>query len=254
MKTNEKFNVIRRNGNWIVDSTIIPVNSNDIDSSVELKNFKFYIAKSGDLLISRREIIKETVNLILVGVATDGRVSVHKNLGGKICMKFSKFMESPVNIILEFNGDNVHQMRLYVKEKIFNNTLKNIGCNEYKNIRQLSPLEFHLNGDTWCIFIDSFKYSDITIRTSGMFNANVNMIMKIDFTGVPIEERWCKIDLIDRMSNMPEMSVVYVDGLLTNKLIRLIKETNKNVPMFKVIKNDNIINNAINMHNNTLHH
>ena len=234
MKTNEKFNVVRRNGNWIVDSNIIPKNSNDIDNSIELKNFKFYIAKSGDLLISRREIVKETVNLILVGVATDGRVSVHKNLGGKICMKFSKFMESPVNIILEFNGDNVHQMRLYVKEKIFNNTLKNIGCNDYKNIRQLTSSEFYLNGDIWCMFIDSFKYSDITIRTSGKFNTNVNMIMKIDFTGVPIEERWCKIGLTDRTSNTPEISVVYVDGLLTNKLIRLIKEPNENIPMFKV--------------------
>lgn len=234
MKTTENFNVMRCDGNWIVDSTIIPKNSNDIDSSVELKNFKFYIAKSGDLLISRREIVKETVNLILVGVATDGRVSVHKNLGGKICMKFSKFMETPVNIILEFDGDNVHQMRVYVKEKIFNNTIKDIGCNEYKNIRQLTPSEFHLNGDIWCIFIDSFKYSDLTVRTSGIFNANVNMIMKIDFTGIPIEERWCKIDLASPMFNTPEMSVVYVDGLLTDKLIKLIEEANKNIPIFKV--------------------
>ncbi len=63
MKTTENFNVVRCDGNWIVDSTIIPKNSNDIDSSVELKNFKFYIAKSGDLLISRREIVKETAEL-----------------------------------------------------------------------------------------------------------------------------------------------------------------------------------------------
>ena len=58
--------------------------------------------------------------------------------------------------------------------------------------------------------------------------------MKIDFTGVPIEERWCKIDLASPIFNTPEMSVVYVDGLLTDKLIKLIEEANKNIPIFKV--------------------
>lgn len=231
MKTNTKFNIMRHRGNWIVDSTIIPKNSNDIATSVELKSFKFYIAKSGDLLISRREIVKETVNSILTGVATDGRVSVHKNLGGRICMKFSKFMESPVNLILEFDGDNIHQMKLYVREILFTDKLASIGCNRYKDTTKIYGSEISVKDDMWCIFMDD-RANKISIRTSGKFNSNLSMIAKIDFTGVPKEERWCKIDLEYPM--MAPTSTAYIEGALTDKISQAIREANEKPAIFKV--------------------
>ena len=99
------YNIKRNNKNWYVDE-------HKIETAYNTDSIEYIKADSGDLLV----IKKYNTDMIVIGIATSGRVSYHKKIDGLKLNKKTKYVEVPINIILKISDDiNISNAKVYVK-------------------------------------------------------------------------------------------------------------------------------------------